>query len=231
MPRSRSSKRGRTITQFGRFVAPIALAVVLSACARSGPVSATDNSKAQGRTAVIDRTTIVNLLPTPQSSRQDVLVGSQWLLRSMAFRNVAPPRIIVGPPCALLLDDCELRITFDKLPSGKIRMSGQVRRPNGIIVRTFNEDLRPDDEARWLFKEDGEVDGQGLFRPGVLLIRERGKWALSEDEEKLILNPNRPNELIFRIESFEPQSFRLLAFEFGEYQITGEIEIEFVRRW
>ncbi|OLB53605.1 MAG: hypothetical protein AUH99_01885 [Candidatus Rokubacteria bacterium 13_2_20CM_2_70_11] len=65
----------------------------------------------------------------------------------------------------------------------------------------------------------------------MLLIRERGKWALSEDEEKLILNPNRPNELIFRIESFEPQSFRLLAFEFGEYQITGEIEIEFVRRW
>ena len=213
----------RTITQFGRFVALIALAVVLSACARSGPVSATDNSKARGGPAVIDRTTIVNPLPTPQSSRRDVLVGSQWLLRSMAFRNVVPPRIIVGPPCALLLDDCELRITFEKLPSGKIRMSGQVRRPNGVIVRTFNSE---DEETLWLFKGDGDVGGQGPFRPGLVLIPKGGKWVLSADEEKLILDPDRPSEMIFRIESFGPQSFKLQAI-----QITGEMEIEFVRRW
>jgi len=141
----------------------------------------------------------------------------------MAFRNVVPPRIIVGPPCALLLDDCELRITFEKLPSGKIRMSGQVRRPNGVIVRTFNSE---DEETLWLFKGDGDVGGQGPFRPGLVLIPKGGKWVLSADEEKLILDPDRPSEMIFRIESFGPQSFKLQAI-----QITGEMEIEFVRRW
>ena len=222
MPRSRSSKRGRPITQFCWFVAPIALGVVLSVCARSGPVSATDNSKAQGGPAVIDRTTIVSPLPTPQLSRRDVLVGSRWLLRSVAFRKIVPLRIIFGPPCALL-PDCELRTTFEKLPSGKIRVSTQVRRPNGDIAQSFHSDLPADQETRWLFKEDGHVDGQGLFRPGVLLIRERGKWALSEDEERLILDPNRPSEMIFRIESFGPQSFKL-----GTFTITDMIEIEFV---
>ena|SRR5436853_4092108 len=215
-----------TVTPFGRFVAPIALAVVLSACARSGPVSGTDNSKAQAGPAVIDRTTSVNPLPTPQSSRWDVLVGSRWLLRSMAFRNTVPPRIIVGPPCALLLDDCESRTTFEKQPSGEIRMSNQVRHPNGDIARTSNSDLRSDEETLWRFKEDGDIDGQGRFRPGVFLISERGKWALSVDEEKLILDPNRPGEMTFRIESFGPQSFKLRAFT-----ITEIIEVEFVRHW
>jgi|SRR5437762_1425249 len=219
------------MTPFAWFVAPMSLAAVLSACARSGPVSAMDDSKANAQRGptVIDETPIVNSLPRLPSSRRHVLVGSRWLLRSIAFMNIVPPRIIVGPPCALLLDDCDSRITFEKLPSGEIRMSSQVRRHDGVIVRTFSSDLRPDDETRWLFKEDGEVDGQGLFR--MFLIGERGTWALSADEEKLILNPNRPDYLILRIASFGPQSFKLLLFEFGEYQITGEIEIEFVRRW
>jgi len=216
----------RTITPFGRFVAPISLAVVLSACATSGPVSAKENSKAQEGPAVIDGTTIVNPLPAPQSSRRNVLVGSRWLLRSIAFRKMVAPWIIVGPPCALLPDDCEFRTTFEKQSSGKIRMSSQLRRPNGVIAQTFDDDLGADEETRWLFKEDGDVDGQGLFRPGVLLIPKRGKWALSADEKKLILDPNRPGEMIFRIESFGPQSFKLKAFT-----ITDIIEIEFVRRW
>jgi len=206
-----------------RFVAPISLAVVLSACARSGAVSATDNSEAQGGPAVIDQTTIVNPLPTPQSSRRGVLVGGRWLLRSMAFRKVVPPPIMVGPPCALLLDDCELRITFEKLPSGKIRMSGQVWHPDGAIARAFNSE---DEETLWLFKGDGDVSGQGPFRPGLVLIPEGGKWVLSADEEKLIFDPNRPSEMIFRIEAFGPQSFKLKAFT-----ITDIIEIEFVWRW
>jgi hypothetical protein len=207
----------------------VAFSLLASACAKSGAVSATDRSNVQGELAVLDDPPIVNPLPTPPSSRRHVLVGSRWLLRSIASRNIVPPRIIVGPPCAWLLDDCDSRTTFEKLPSGEIRMSTEVRRHDGVIVRTFSSDLRPDDETRWLFKEDGEVDGQGLFR--MLLIGKRGTWALSADEEKLILNPNRPDYLILRIESFGPQSLKLLLFEFGEYQITGETEIEFVRRW
>jgi hypothetical protein len=199
----------------------VAFALLASACARSGPVSATDNSSAQGGLAVIDRTPIVNPMPTPPSSRRDVLVGSRWLLRSIAGRQLVPPPIIVGPPCALLLDDCEFRITFEKLSSGKIRMSGQVWHPNGVIAKAFNSE---DEETLWLFKGDGDVGGQGPFRPGMVLIPQGGKWVLSADEERLILDPNRPSEMTLRIESFGPQSFKLTAFT-----ITGEIEIELVR--
>src|SRR6266513_288405 len=133
----------------------VAFSLLASACAKSGAVSATDRSNVQGELAVLDDTSIVNPLPTPPSSRRHVLAGSRWLLRSIASRNIVPPRIIVGPPCAWLLDDCDWRITFEKLPSGEIRMSSQVRRHDGVIVRTFSSDLRPDDETRGLFKEDG----------------------------------------------------------------------------
>jgi hypothetical protein len=121
----------------------------------------------------------------------------------------------------LLLDDCEFRITFEKLSSGKIRMSGQVWHPNGVIAKAFNSE---DEETLWLFKGDGDVGGQGPFRPGMVLIPQGGKWVLSADEERLILDPNRPSEMTLRIESFGPQSFKLTAFT-----ITGEIEIELVR--
>ncbi len=81
-------------------------------------------------------------------------------------------------------------------------------------------------ETLWLFKDDGGIGGQGLFRPGMFLVSERGKWVLSADEEGLILNPNRPDEIVLRIESFEPLSFKLKTFT-----ITDIVEIEFVRRW